>query len=109
MGSGMPPSPKNDKQIKKKSGLGARGPWGPRAPYWPLVAVANTSNNPMRWLIRCIRAGPADASRQYINTACARINVTPLNCHTGLDPGRINAIRAPWGPGHWALAGRPDF
>ena len=41
---------------------------------------------------------------QFSNaTACARLNVIPLNCHTGLDPGRINVIR---GPGPW-LAGRP--
>ena len=32
------------------------------------------------------------------STACAGINATPLSCHTGLDPCRINVTYAPLGP-----------
>ena len=61
------------------------------------------------------RLGTQGMAERFI--ACAPRNVTPIDCHTGLDPGRVKDIHAPWpplavgGPGKlsvlWRDPGRP--
>ena len=55
--SGMPPGPKNAKTQQKF--------WfsRPMGRYWPLLAVANTFNNPMRWLIALLHMPFAHTSQ----------------------------------------------